>query len=81
MLPILDLIRSWEGIREKTLSKIAEVIASQDFIHGNEVGEFEKETESFLGGGYAINCASGFDALVLALMAFDLKLRNKAKRP
>ena len=73
MLPILDLKRSWEEIREETLSKIAEVMDSQDFILGNEVSEFEKEIGSYLGGGCAIGCASGSDALVLALMALDLK--------
>lgn len=73
MLPILDLKRSWEEIKEETLLKIADVMDSQDFILGSEVSEFEREIESFLGGGYAVGCASGSDALVLALMALDLK--------
>ena len=73
MLPILDLNRSWKEIREEALLKIAEVMDSQEFILGKEVREFENEIESFLGGGYAIGCASGSDALVLALMALDIK--------
>ena len=73
MLPILDLKRSWKEIKEETLLKIAEVMDSQEFILGKEVNEFEREMESFLGGGYAIGCASGSDALVLALMALDIK--------
>jgi len=73
MLPILDLNRSWKEIREEVLLKIAEVMDSQDFILGNEVREFEKDIELYLGGGYAIGCASGSDALVLALMALDIK--------
>jgi dTDP-4-amino-4,6-dideoxygalactose transaminase len=73
MLPILDLNRSWEEIKEETLLRIAGVMNSQDFILGSEVSEFEKEIESYLGGGYAIGCASGSDALVLALMALNIK--------
>ena len=73
MLPILDLNRSWKEIREETLLKIAEVMDSQDFILGSEVREFEKEIESYLGGEFAIGCASGSDALVLALMALNIK--------
>ncbi|MCL2146400.1 MAG: DegT/DnrJ/EryC1/StrS family aminotransferase [Synergistaceae bacterium] len=73
MLPILDLKRSWEEIKEETLTKIAEVMDSQEFILGSEVNEFEHEIESYLGGGYAIGCASGSDALVLALMALDVQ--------
>ena len=73
MLPILDLKRSWKDIREETLLKIAEVMDSQEFILGNEVREFESDIESYLEGGYAISCASGSDALVLALMALDVK--------
>jgi dTDP-4-amino-4,6-dideoxygalactose transaminase len=73
MLPILDLKRSWKEIKEETLLKIAEVMDSQEFILGSEVSEFEKEVESYLGGGFAIGCASGSDALVLAIMALNIK--------
>lgn len=41
------------------------------FVLGNEVAEFEKEYAAFCGSKYTIGVASGLDALVLALDAYD----------
>lgn len=73
MLPILDLKRSWNDIREEVLSKIEEVMDAQDFILGREERDFESDVESYFEGGHAVGCASGTDALMLALMALDIK--------
>lgn len=71
-LPILDLKRQYKGIREEVQAALARVFESQAFILGQEVRTFEAHVESYLEKGVAVGCASGTDALVLALMALDI---------
>lgn len=52
---------------------ILKVARNCNFIMGEEVTEFEKALESFTGAKYAITCSSGTDALLLAMMALDIK--------
>ena len=54
------------------LEAIRSVLESQSFIMGPEVRLFEEECESYLEGVSAVGCASGTDALLLALMALDV---------
>ena len=62
---------SFNGEMEKA---VIDVIKSTSFIKGPAVGKLEEELGSFLGGETeAITCASGTDALLLALMALDVK--------
>ncbi len=42
---------------------------SQRFILGEDVAEFEREVGAYLSAGHALGCASGSDALFLALLA------------
>lgn len=72
MIPTLDLTRNYGRIKEEILEALNAVLESQHFILGPDVSAFEKECESFLGGVSAIGCASGTDALLLALMALDI---------
>ncbi len=51
------------------MEAVSRVLESQQFILGPEVQQFEEEIETKLGARYAIGCASGTDALILALMA------------
>src|SRR5271166_389978 len=67
--PFLDLKAQFSSIREEVMSAKAKVMDSQYFILGPEVAHFEEEIEAKLGAKHAIGCASGTDALILALMA------------
>ncbi|MDR2136664.1 MAG: DegT/DnrJ/EryC1/StrS family aminotransferase [Synergistaceae bacterium] len=71
-LPILDLKRSYATIKEEVREALERVLESQAFILGQEVRTFEEHVESYLEGGTAVGCASGTDALILALMALDV---------
>ncbi len=71
-VPLLDLGAQHAALREEVLEATRKVIESQRFIGGPEVQSFEQEVEAFLGGGLAIGCASGSDALLLALWALDI---------
>lgn len=69
VLPFLDLRAQFEGIREEVMRAVEGVFDSQQFILGKEVQLLEKEVAALVGVPYAIGCASGSDALYLALLA------------
>ena len=72
-LPFLDLKAQFAGIREEIFAAIAGVLESQHFILGPEVEAFEREMSAHIGARFAIGCASGSDALLLALLALDVR--------
>ncbi len=49
------------------------VLDKSNFIMGEEVKELEENLQNFTGAKHAITCASGTDALLLAMMALDIK--------
>jgi dTDP-4-amino-4,6-dideoxygalactose transaminase len=65
----LDLKAQFATIREEVMDAVTRVMESQLFILGKEVAAFEEETAGALGAKYAVGCASGTDALILALLA------------
>jgi dTDP-4-amino-4,6-dideoxygalactose transaminase len=71
-VPMLDFSREYSHIREEVLAAIAAVCDSQRFILGPEVSTFETSAAQALGTSFAIGCASGTDALWLALAALEI---------
>jgi dTDP-4-amino-4,6-dideoxygalactose transaminase len=72
-VPLLDLTLQHREIRDEILAEITRVIDSQKFILGDDVKQLEQAIAPYCGAKYAIGCASGSDALFLALLALDLK--------
>ncbi|HUQ49849.1 MAG TPA: DegT/DnrJ/EryC1/StrS family aminotransferase [Terriglobales bacterium] len=68
-VPMLDLSRQYAAIRGEITSAIEAVCASQHYILGKEVEEFEAEAAAYLGTKESVGCASGTDAIWLALLA------------
>jgi dTDP-4-amino-4,6-dideoxygalactose transaminase len=68
-IPLLDLLTQHTQIREEVLAAITRVIDSQKFILGAELEAFECEVADYCETNFAVGCASGTDALILALMA------------
>jgi len=66
---MLDLSRQYAEVRAEVEEAVLAVCASQRYVLGPEVTEFEKETAAYLGVVHAIACASGTDALWLALQS------------
>jgi UDP-2-acetamido-2-deoxy-ribo-hexuluronate aminotransferase len=52
---------------------IHNVLDNSNYIMGEEVVQLEKSLENFTGAKFAITCSSGTDALLLAMMALDIK--------
>jgi dTDP-4-amino-4,6-dideoxygalactose transaminase len=67
-VPLLDLQRQYEQIRAEVLAAVGRVCASQQYILGSEVESFEHDLADFCGAKEAVGCASGTDALWLALV-------------
>ncbi len=66
---MLDLQRQYKEIKEEILLAIERVCASQQFVLGPEVEALEREIATYTGAAEAVGCASGTDALWLALAA------------
>src|SRR5580658_767190 len=71
-IPLLDLRRQFDPIRDEVMREVERVIESQHFILGEDVDRFERNFAAYCGTAYAIGCASGTDALELALLALDI---------
>lgn len=59
--------------KEEIDHSIQAVLNKSNYIMGEEVLELENSLEEFTGASYAISCSSGTDALLLAMMALDIK--------
>jgi dTDP-4-amino-4,6-dideoxygalactose transaminase len=68
-VPLLDLKAQYQTIREEVRVALDLVLESQSFILGSEVSALEAEIAAYCDTRFAIGCASGSDALLLALMA------------
>ena len=71
-VPLLDLKAQHAAIRDEIHAAVDEVIDSQYFILGPKVGELECAVAGYCGSTYAVGCASGSDAILLALRALEI---------
>src|SRR3954462_7964013 len=71
-VPLLDVNRATAELREELLAAVTRVIDSGRFLHGPDVAELEQSIATICGVKHAVACASGSDALLLALMALDI---------
>ena len=68
----IDLAAQQRRIRDKIDAKIAAVLDHGKYIMGPEVMELEDRLADYVGTSHAIGCASGTDALLMALMAHQV---------
>ena len=68
-VPMLDLTRQYESIRDEVQAALERVLTTQHFIGGAELESFERESAEYLEVRASVGCASGTDALWLALLA------------
>ena len=80
-VPLLDLQAQNGPLRDELLAALARVADSQRFIMGPEIDALERELEALLGVEHAIAVSSGTDALLLALMALDVKAGDEVITP
>jgi dTDP-4-amino-4,6-dideoxygalactose transaminase len=68
-VPFIDLVAQYATIRDEVRTAVDRCFETQTFILGDEVLQLEKEIATYCGAKHAIGCASGTDALILALLA------------
>ncbi|MEX0679384.1 MAG: DegT/DnrJ/EryC1/StrS family aminotransferase [Pirellulales bacterium] len=68
-VPLLDMGRQFQAIGEEIRSAIARVCQSGRFVLGPDCDELERSLATYCQVPHAVACASGSDALLLALMA------------
>lgn len=71
-VPVLNLQAQYTGLREAIHAAVERVFARQEFILGEEVEALEVELAAWLEVDHVVACASGTDALRLALMALNI---------
>jgi dTDP-4-amino-4,6-dideoxygalactose transaminase len=71
-MQFIDLKAQQNRIRESIEANLSAVLDHGRFIMGPEIGELEKTLADYVGVDHAVSCASGTDALLLALMAYDV---------
>jgi len=68
-VPLLDLQAQYATIRDDVRASVDRVLESQQFVLSGEVKALEEELARYCQTKFAIGCASGSDALLLALMS------------
>lgn len=72
MIPILDLSKQYAELKQDIESEVLKVLASGQYILGENVRKLEKSFAEYTGTNHALGVASGTDALHLALRALDI---------
>lgn len=71
-VPMLDLHAQYEPLMPRIREEIEKVFTTHHYIMGAQIKDFEEKTAAYLGIKHAIGCASGTDALVLAVKALGI---------
>lgn len=71
-VPLLDMSRQYEPLRVEIEAALARVCQSGRFIFGPDCEQLEKSLAAYCDARHGIGCASGSDALLLALMAANV---------
>jgi UDP-2-acetamido-2-deoxy-ribo-hexuluronate aminotransferase len=72
-IPFIDIPAQRRRLGRAVDDAVARVLAHCQFVNGPEVHAFESDLAAFCGARHAIGCASGTDALLLVLMAWEIK--------
>ena len=72
-LPFTDLRAQYLALHDSIHARMQRVLDHGQYIMGPEVGELEARLADFVGVRHCIGVASGTEALLIAMMALDLK--------
>lgn len=72
-VPLLDLKAHHQPLRKELLAALEQVLDKNNFILGNEVAELEEKIAAYCQVRFGVGVSSGTDALLVALMALDIK--------
>jgi UDP-2-acetamido-2-deoxy-ribo-hexuluronate aminotransferase len=69
----IDLKAQYQEYQTEIDAEVLDVFKNAQFIGGDKLNKLEKDLANYTGAKYAIGCSSGTDALLLSLMALDIK--------
>ena len=72
-LPFIDLASQYAALKDRIAERMQRVLDHGQYIMGPEVAELEGQLTAFTGARHCITVSSGTEALLIALMALDLK--------
>lgn len=72
-VPFGDMKTHYHAFQKDIDTAVNRVLASGHYILGPELEKFERDFAAFLGAKYAVGCASGTEAIYLALAAMNIK--------
>lgn len=73
MIPFRDLKTQYQALKPQIDRAIQTVLDEGQFIMGRQVRELEESLADYVGIKHCITCANGTDALLMVLMAWDIK--------
>ncbi len=73
MIPFRDLKTQYQALKPQIDKAIQNVLDEGQFIMGRQVRELEESLAEYVGVKHCITCANGTDALLMVLMAWDIK--------
>ncbi|MBD3823800.1 MAG: DegT/DnrJ/EryC1/StrS family aminotransferase [Epsilonproteobacteria bacterium] len=73
----IDLQAQYHEYKSEIDKEVLEVMSSAQFIGGAKLNALESSLAEYTGSKHAIACSSGTDALLLALMALDIKVGDE----
>jgi UDP-2-acetamido-2-deoxy-ribo-hexuluronate aminotransferase len=73
LMDFIDLKKQYKLYKDEINSKIQVNLDNASFINGTDVKELENNLSKYLDVKHAISCSSGTDALLISLMAYDIK--------
>ena len=72
-IPFIDLRTQYQALKPQIQARIDAVLEHGQYIMGPEVKELEDNLAAYTGAKHCITCASGTEALLMSLMALDIK--------
>jgi dTDP-4-amino-4,6-dideoxygalactose transaminase len=80
-VPLLDVNRQYDAIRAEILAAVTSVCESGRFVFGPDCERLETDLAGYCQAPHGVACASGSDALLLALMALDVGAGDEVLMP
>lgn len=80
-VPLFDTLRQQAELRDELLAALARVCDSGRYVLGPDCAELEKSLAAYCQSPHALGCASGSDALLLALMGYDVGPGDEVAMP
>jgi dTDP-4-amino-4,6-dideoxygalactose transaminase len=80
-VPLLDVGRGNSPLKAEIMELFSDIYDSGWFIGGPQVKQLEQSVADATGAQFAVGCSSGSEALLVALMAFDIKAGDRVICP